>query len=166
MTTLKPHQRVDAISNAHAGRDFEAAAALFFEGQGIVLKQNHRVMLGASAKKKGHAFDLGCAEQKIIVECKSHRWTNTSNIPSAKLTVWNEAMYYFSLAPKDHRKVMFVLRHECSKRSVTLAAYYLRNYGHLIPDDVEFWEYDETRGHAICVRPAVKDVSTKSSISK
>jgi hypothetical protein len=148
------HQRVDAISNAHVGREFEAHAREFFASQGIELEPHHKVKIGAGDLKKDHKFDLGCAERKIIVECKSSRWTRTSNIPSAKLTVWNEAMYYFSLAPNDYRKVMFVLRHECEKRSVTLAAYYLKNYGHLIPDGVEFWEYDETAQDAKCVRLA------------
>jgi len=152
MTFAKAHQRVGAISNAHAGRDFEAAAYRFFATRGIVLKPNHKVLLGASRQKKAHAFDLGCEEQKIIVECKSHRWTSTSNIPSAKLTVWNEAMYYFSLVPKEYRKAMFVLRDQCVKRDETLAAYYLRNYGHLIPEGVEFWEYNEATQNAECIR--------------
>lgn len=44
--------------------------------------------------KKKHSFDLGCKDKKIV-ECKSHKWTSGGNIPSAKLNVWNEAMYYF-----------------------------------------------------------------------
>ena len=28
-------------------------------------------------------------------------------MPSAKMTVWNEAMYYFHIAPKQYRKIMF-----------------------------------------------------------
>ncbi|CAN0624528.1 protein of unknown function [Burkholderia multivorans] len=64
-------------------------------------------------------------------------------------------MYYFSLAPAGYRKVMFVLRDECPKRRLTLAAYYLKTHGHLIPPDVEFWEYDEMTQDAACIRPAV-----------
>ncbi|MFM0227090.1 hypothetical protein [Paraburkholderia dipogonis] len=148
------HQRIGAISNTHAGREFEAYARRFYADQGIDLHPNHKVLIGTGEEKKNRAFDLGCAERRIIVECKSHRWTGGSNIPAAKITVWNEAMYYFSLAPEHYRKVMFVLRHECAKRRLTLAAYYLRNYGHLVPPDVEFWEYDETKHEALCVRPA------------
>jgi hypothetical protein len=150
------HQRVGAISNSHAGREFEANARQFFANRGIALNQNLKVMVGIGAQKKGHAFDLGCDAQKIIVECKSSTWTTGANIPSAKLTVWNEAMYYFSLAPADYRKVMFVLRHECSKRGLTLATYYLKTYGHLVPPDVEFWEFDEMARDAICIRPALE----------
>ncbi|WP_245641696.1 hypothetical protein [Paraburkholderia bannensis] len=149
------HQRVGARSNAHAGRDFEVMARHFFAGQGVALPGSLKVMLGIGMTKKDHAFDLGCEEQKILVECKSHRWTRGARIPVAKLTVWNEAMYYFSLAPGEYRKVMFVLRDECRKRGLTLADYYLRTYAHLVPPDVEFWECDDTNGTAVCIRAAL-----------
>lgn len=64
-------------------------------------------------------------------------------MPSAKITVWTEAMYFFYLAPREYRKVMFVLRDFNEKRGETLAEYYVRNFSHLIPDDVEVLEYDE-----------------------
>ena len=93
----KPFQRVGSISNAHVGRDFEVIAQSFFLEQGLHLYPGHFVEVGVGPTKKPHAFDLGCSEQMVIVECKSHRWTAGHNIPSAKLTVWNEAMYYLSL---------------------------------------------------------------------
>jgi len=74
------------------------------------------------------------AEEKIIIECKSHRWTSRDNVPSAKLTVWNEAMYYFHLAPAEYRKIFFILRDYSNKRHETLGEYYIRTYGHLIPN--------------------------------
>lgn len=148
----RANQRVGAISNAHVGREFESRARAFFAGQGVALQARHKVKIGVGAVKKLHEFDLGCDEQKIVVECKSHRWTATANIPSAKLTVWNEAMYYFSLTPQDYRKVMFVLRDVCGRRSLSLASHYLRNHAHMIPDDVEFWEFDEQTGNADRVR--------------
>ena len=40
---------------------------------------------------------------------------------------------------------MFVLRDYSVKRSETLAEYYIRTHSHLIPPDVEMWEFDETR---------------------
>ena len=59
------------------------------------------------------------------------------------MTVWNEAMYYFQLAPKDFRKILFVLQHYNPKKKETLVEYYSRTYAHLIPSGVEIWEYDE-----------------------
>lgn len=111
---------------------------------------NLKVSVGISDIKKDHAFDLGCEKEKILVECKSHKWTAPNdNVPSAKLTVWNEAMYYFIATPKGYRKIMFVLRDYSEKRKETLAEYYIRTYRHLIPKDVEFWEYNESTMSAV-----------------
>ena len=56
------------------------------------------------------------------------------------MTVWNEAMYYFHVAPASFRKIFFVLKHYRKEQS--LAAYYLKTHGHLVPSGVELWEYD------------------------
>jgi len=147
----KPFQRLGSKSNSHAGNEFELSTQSFFESQGVSLNRNLKIPVGVGRSKKKHAFDLGCEDQHIIVECKSHRWTTPSdNVPSAKLTVWNEAMYYFLLAPSNFRKIMFVLKDYSEKRNETLAQYYLRQYEHLVPNDVEFWEYDE------CLKTATK----------
>lgn len=138
-----PFQRVGSKSNAHVGREFELIAQQFFAGRGIGLQLNYPVEVGVGASKKLHAFDLGCGTQRVIVECKSHRWTAGHNIPSAKLTVWNEAMYYFHAAPPEYRKIMFVLKDLRRGDGESLTSYYLRCYRHLVPAEVEFWEYDE-----------------------
>ncbi|MDE2117830.1 MAG: hypothetical protein KGJ19_04470 [Betaproteobacteria bacterium] len=141
----KSFQRIGAESNAQVGREFELRAQSFFATQGIQLKLNHKVEVGIEGnEKKLHAFDLGCDEKKILVECKSHRWTTGNNVPSAKMTVWNEAMYYFHAAPRNYRKIMFVLHH-CNDQGKSLASYYLDTHRHLIPSGVEFWEYDERK---------------------
>jgi hypothetical protein len=139
----KSFQRIDSLSNPHVGLDFEMKAQRFFKDQGIILHRDYKVMVGIGTEKKHHRFDLGCSEQKILVECKSHRWTTGNNVPSAKITIWNEAMYYFHTAPIDYRKIMFILKDVNNKSGETLAEYYLRRYSHLIPTGVEFWEYDE-----------------------
>ena len=138
-------QRAGAISNAHVGRDFELLAQQVLSSESLNVDLNYVLELGVSSTKKLHAFDLGCSKQKILVECKSHRWTSGDKVPSAKLTVWNEAMYYFHLAPTEYRKIMFVLHDVSQKRRLSLADYYQDKYRHLIPDDVEFWELDEIK---------------------
>lgn len=145
----KPFQRIGSKSNAQAGKDFELAAQQFLSSVSVNLKLNVKIPVGVGPKKKDHAFDLGCLKNNVIVECKSHKWTSGGNVPSAKLTVWNEAMYYFLAAPKGFRKIMFVLRDFSDKRNETLAEYYLRTYNHLIPEDVEFWEYNESTSKAV-----------------
>ncbi len=136
-------QRADSISNAHVGSDFESAAREIFASQGLKLEKNFRLPVGIGEKKKDRRFDLGSEYSRVIVECKSHRWTKSNYVPNAKMTVWNEAMYYFQLAPKDLRKILFVLRHYNPKKKETLVEYYSRTYAHLIPNGVEIWEYDE-----------------------
>jgi len=138
-------QRSGSTSNAHVGKAFEAKAQSFFAKQGLILDMNIPIAIGIEGKSKAHNFDLGSISNKIIVECKSHTWTESENIPSAKMTTWNQAMYYFFASPKDYRKVFFVLKHYSKKHRQTLAAYYLRLNDHLILNDVEFWEYDEDK---------------------
>lgn len=145
----KPFQRIGSKSNAQVGKDFELAAQEFFSSQGLALELDVKIPVGIEAVKKDHAFDLACLEKKVLVECKSHKWTSGNNVPSAKLTVWNEAMYYFTASPEGYRKIMFVLHDQSEKRGETLAEYYLRTYSHLVPSDVEFWEYNESTMSAV-----------------
>ena len=122
----------------------------FFAKQGIRLSPRFAVDIGLS-KQKQHCFDLGSSAAKVIVECKSHRWTEGGNVPSAKMTVWNEAMYYFHLAPKEFRKYLFVLHDKREKVGESLLNYYKRTHVHLIPEDVDFLEWDEATGDIIKV---------------
>lgn len=92
------YQRVGAISNAHAGREFEEAARFYFAETGIHLSRNFIVPVGY-AKKKDHKFDLGSEEPAILVECKSQTWTVGNNEPSAKIRAMNEVMLLFSVYP-------------------------------------------------------------------
>ena len=154
----KAFQRVGSKSNAHVGRDFEELARRFFADRGITLSTNHRIAVGIESQKKKHAFDLGSSSPKVIVECKSHTWTAGNNVPSAKLTVWNEAMYYFAASPPEYRKIFFVLRDERVSNGETLAEYYIRMYSHLIPSSVEIWEYDTNRDEGQLVKEAASDV--------
>lgn len=150
VATSRPHQRVGAVSNAHVGAAFEQVALEYFERQGISLTRNFAVPVGLSSKKPRN-FDLGSAAEKILVECKSHRWTAGARVPSAKMTVWNEAMYYFFLAPDEYRKILFVLHDAREEQGESLLAYYKRMYAHLIPEGVEFLEWNEATGDVVRV---------------
>lgn len=145
----KPHQRVGSKSNAHVGAAFEAKALRYFAKRGISLERNFTVEIGIGKIKKPHKFDLGFADPKIIVECKSHTWTAGGKVPSAKLTVWNEAMFYFHVAPPAYKKVLFVKHHRRAKGGESLLTYYRRTYGHLIPRNVSFIEFAEKTGRAV-----------------
>ena len=134
-------QRKNSSSNAAEGKAFEKEVKYFFyDNYGIELEENHKVILGISSAKF-KTCDLGIKDE-IIIECKSHSWTETDNIPSAKLTTWNEAMYFFHLAPYHKRKLFIVEKFLSKKREKTLAEYYVSINHHLIPEDVEIWEFD------------------------
>lgn len=138
----KPFQRKGAQSNTHVGRAFEVDAQAFFARKGLNLKPGITVAIGINGQKP-HAFDLGDENRKVLVECKAHTWTEGGNVPSAKITAWNQAMFYFLVTPPGYRKILFVLRDFSSERGETLAAYYVRTNAHLVPPDVEVWEFDE-----------------------
>ena len=117
-------QRIDSISNAHAGKEFECIARKYFEMLGYKVRENFTISLGFENVKKTHIFDLGGVDldgANFVVECKSHTWTSGKNVPSAKLTVWNEAMLYFSLVNQSTRKILFVLKDVSQKNQETLA---------------------------------------------
>lgn len=142
------YQRRGAESNSGVGWDFEEKARLYFESSGIRLNRGFSVSVGLGTKSKPHKFDFGSKHPPILIECKSHKWTAGDNVPSAKITVWNESMYLFHLAPAEFRKILFVLRDYSERRCETLAEYYVRSYGHLIPEGVEIIEYQEESGTA------------------
>lgn len=108
--------------------------------------------------KKPHRFDFGSNDPPVLVECKCHRWTTGGNAPSAKLTVWNEAMYYFAIAPDGYRRIFFVLHDYSPSRRQTLAEHYLSRYRHLVPEGVEFWEYDEAEQRCRVLEPRLAEM--------
>ena len=141
------HQRVGITSNALAGKNFEIVSKTYLEqtlntflSKGFALN----LCISNARQPKSHKFDLG--NDQFLIECKSHRWTSSGNVPSAKITVWNEAMFYFSLAPREIKKILFVETHHNQKRNKSLAQYYVDTFSHLIPDNVEIWEYDTELG--------------------
>ena len=136
--------------NPGNGSRFELAVAKYLRDQGMHVQKDFAVHLGTGAEKRPHRFDLGSDSPKVVVECKRHTWTATGNAPSAKMAVWNEAMYYFHLAPPAYRKMLFVLLHRFDPECQTLLNYYIGRFRHLIPAGVEVWEFDDVSGKAEC----------------
>lgn len=132
--------------NPRKGSEFEKLARRFFHSRGLNLQRGFAVDVGIANLKRPHKFDLGCADPPVLVECKSHTWTKGGNSPSGKLSVWNEAMYYFVVAPAHFRKVLFVLR--SIRKGESLGQHYVKRFRHLIPEGVEIWEFDPKEGHA------------------
>ena len=134
-------QRIGAVSNTHAGRDFERAVQSFLASEGLTLTPEFAVPVGHQ-RVKPHRFDLGSGDPPVVVECKSYTWTSGGNSPSAKLRSLNEAILIFSVTPPRYRKLLVMLRH--LRGETSLAAHYIHSQGHLIPSGVEVWECDAT----------------------
>ncbi len=134
-------QRTNAKSNSHVGNEFERLVESHFSD--LNLTNNFVLDIGVNKTKKEHKWDLGCTKNKIIIECKSHKWTKSNKVPSAKLTTWDQAMYYMHLAPPEYRKFFACLKDARTSNKETLAEYYIRLKEHLIPSGVEIWEFCE-----------------------
>ena len=135
--------------NPSRGSKFEGLVQQFFGRHGVTLQRNFSVDVGVGSERRPRKFDLGSSRPPVLVECKRHTWTEGGNAPSAKLTVWNEAMYFFAVAPPKYRKILAVLRH--LRGGESLAQHYVRRFSHMIPRGVEIWElgHDGTSGRRV-----------------
>ena len=143
---MKNFQREGANSNVHVGREFEALVSTVLAKCGLDLESNHKVAVGIASEKKEHRFDLGSENPKVIVECKAHTWTEGNKVPSAKLTNWAGAMFYFHMAPPTYRKIFVVERSVRKTNGETLLSYFIRTQIHMIPPGVALWELDSETG--------------------
>ena len=91
--------------------------------------------------KKSHKFDIVDENNTIAIECKRCTWTEAGNVPSAKLGLCNEAVFFLSFLPDEFDKYLVMLKSTHARRSETLAEYYFRRYSHLLTG-VKVAEYD------------------------
>jgi len=135
--------------------EFEKLAMEFINREeNLELLRPFPITVGFGANQKTHKFDLGSEYPKTLIECKNHTWTKSGNTPSAKISIWNEAMLYFTVAPLTYRKILFVKKSTVDGRS--LAHYYVSSYSHLIPPGVEIWEFDTEKLTGSCIFPSSK----------
>lgn len=90
---------------------------------------------------KDHKFDIVSDDYSIVIECKRYTWTESLNVPSAKMGFTNEAAFYLSLVKKCHKKYIVMLKSYNPNREKTLAEYYYETNKHLL-GDVVIGEYD------------------------
>lgn len=117
--------------NPKVGRIFQEMVKQWFEAtlnRDFNLEQP--ILIGKPAKP--HKFDISDETQDIVIECKCYTWTDSGNIPSAKLRCLNEAIFYFSFLPEDTEKILVMAYAVHPKKSETLAEYYFRMNQHLL----------------------------------
>jgi hypothetical protein len=121
----------DNALNTGKGRDFQTLAAeLIGEHVGVRFLQDEPISIGRPAKL--HKFDLVSEDRRHVGECKNYAWTETGNMPSAKMAFLNEAVLYLSHVPSDVHKFIVLRLDRHARRNETLVAYYLRTYRHLL----------------------------------
>jgi hypothetical protein len=122
----------DNSLNTGKGRDFQQLAAKLLGSRfGVRFQLDYPIAIGTPPK--AHKFDLVSEDLRYVGECKNYAWTETGNMPSAKMGFLNEAVLYLSHVPHDTRTRFIVMRLDRHfKRQETLVEYYLRTYQHLL----------------------------------
>ena len=100
---------------------------------------------------KDHKFDIVAADGSYVIECKCYTWTETGNVPSAKMGFTNEAAFYLSFLPDEFEKYIVMLRSYHAKRNESLAEYYYRTNKHLI-GKTKIAEYDPERDELFIIQ--------------
>jgi len=84
-------------------KSFENQASIIIGGY-LNTKFNNGVKLLIGNPPKNHKFDLVSSDLKYVAECKCYSWTESDNVPSAKIAHINEAVFYLSFLPKEIQK--------------------------------------------------------------
>lgn len=126
--------------NPKKGADFQKQVQHYFLntcGPGFELEK--KILIGEPPKD--HKFDIVNSDLGIVIECKRYTWTETGNVPSAKMGFTNEAVFYLRLLPGSYEKYIVMLKAHHLKRQESLAEYYYRMNNHLL-GEVKVAEYD------------------------
>ena len=126
--------------NPRKGADFQKLVRDWFVksyNQDFALEK--KIAIGVPSKD--HKFDIVCDSLKMAIECKRYTWTESGNVPSAKMGFTNEAAFYLSFLPVKYIKYIVMYYSYNAKRAETLAEYYYRTYKHLI-GNIHVLEYN------------------------
>ena len=93
---------------------------------------------------KDDKFDIVDTKGTIAIECKRYTWTETGNVPSAKMGFTNETAFYLSFLPETYEKYIVMLKSHHPKRNESLDEYYYRTNRHLL-GKTKVAEYDPSR---------------------
>ena len=119
--------------NPHVGRRFQELVQSILEKKFCTsFEQEAAVAIGKPAKD--HKFDLANGDRSVVAECKCYTWTDSGNIPSAKLMGLDEAVFYFSFLPVETKKILCMKKATFKGKTESLAEYYVRAHGHLLGD--------------------------------
>jgi|ERR1700694_820057 len=130
--------------NTGKGRTFqERAAEVLGNHFSVKFRLDYPISIGSPAKP--HRFDLASDDNQYVGECKNYAWTETGNVPSAKMGFMNEALFYLSYLSKDTHRFIAMRMERHAKRKESLANYYVRTYNHLL-GGIKIYEIDIDSG--------------------
>ena len=119
--------------NTPRGKEFQEAVCEWFASK-PEYKGSFEMEVGLpiGSPEKNHFFDIVNKESKIVIECKRYTWTETGNVPSAKIRTLNEAVFFMSLLKGSYTKYIVMLKANHPKKKESLAEYYHKTYKHLL----------------------------------
>ena len=128
--------------NTPRGKEFQEAVCEWFASK-PEYKGSFEMEVGLpiGSPEKNHFFDIVNKESKIVIECKRYTWTETGNVPSAKIRTLNEAVFFMSLLKGFYTKYIVMFKANHPKKKESLAEYYFKTYHHLL-GDIILAEYD------------------------
>ena len=86
--------------NTGKGRSFQEQVAVLLSNHfGVTFRLDYPIPIGNPPKT--HRFDLVSTDSRYAGECKNYSWTESGNVPSAKMGFVNEALFSLSLLPSD-----------------------------------------------------------------
>ena len=117
--------------NLRRGREFqELAASVLSEYWSVPLDLEVPIPIGDPPKQ--HKFDMASRDKLIVGEAKNYTWTESGNMPSAKMGFVNQAVFYLSFLSPGTKRFVVMPRDIRPKTSEALADYYYRTYRHLL----------------------------------
>lgn len=140
--------------NPHIGRRFQEFVQTLLEKRyNTLFDQEVAIAIGRPPRE--HKYDLANKDCTIVAECKCYTWTDSGNVPSAKLMGLDEAVFYFGFLPPETKKILCMKKSLYSGKAETLAEYYVRVHGHLLGDVFVYeiandGEIREIRNGSVC----------------
>lgn len=131
-------------SHVERGTAFQELAGRVLGARfGCTFRLEEMIAIGSPAKN--HRFDLVSTDRQFVGECKSFSWTSGGNMPSAKITTVNEAVFYLSLLSTESYRFVTMRRDIRPGSGESLASYYWRTNRHLL-GGVDILEIDAESG--------------------
>ena len=139
---MKTKKNPNSENPGKGARFQEAVAEWFRKHYNKGFEIDKKIPIGYS-EKKDHRFDVVSDDNTVAIECKCYSWTETGNVPSAKMGAANEAVFYLSFLPGTCEKYIVMKKATHAKHSPqeTLAEYYYRINKHLL-GGTKVAEYD------------------------